>query len=175
MESTSSICSAAANDSVRDRLLLLDAGDPLDDVVERLEVLDVHGGDDVDPRVEQLLDVLPALLVPGPGHVRVGQLVDEGHLGVAVEDGIEVHLLEGRAAVLDLAARDHREVAHLLGGAGPVVGLDEPDDDVGAALVATPAFVEHREGLADARSSAQVDAQGSRVPCRASSAHRGPG
>ena len=53
----------AAHDLVRDRLALRDAGDPLDDVVERLEVLDVDGGDDVDAGVEELLDVLPALLV----------------------------------------------------------------------------------------------------------------
>ena len=36
------------DDLVRDRLALLRAGDPLDDVVQRLQVLDVHGGDDVD-------------------------------------------------------------------------------------------------------------------------------
>ena len=39
------------------------------------------------------------------------------------------------------------------------VGLDEADDDVGAALVAPPALVEHREGLADARRGAEIDAQ----------------
>ena len=49
--------------------LLLDAGDLLDDVVHRLEVLDVDGRDHVDPGVEQLLDVLPALLVARPGDV----------------------------------------------------------------------------------------------------------
>ena len=60
-------------------------GDPLDDVVERLQVLDVHRGDHVDARVEQLLDVLPALGVPGAGRVGVGELVDERDLGLAGE------------------------------------------------------------------------------------------
>ena len=41
----------------------------------------------------------------------------------------------------------------------PAVGLDEADDDVGAALVPAPALVEHREGLADAGGGAEVDAQ----------------
>ena len=39
------------------------------------------------------------------------------------------------------------------------VGLDEPDDDVGAALLAATAFAEHREGLADAWRGAEVDPQ----------------
>ena len=53
-----------AHDGVGDRLVLLDPRDLLDDVVHRLEVLHVHGGDDVDAGVEQLVDVLPALRVP---------------------------------------------------------------------------------------------------------------
>jgi hypothetical protein len=48
-----------------------------DDVVERLDVLDVDGGDDVDAGVQQLFDVLPPLLVAGAGCVGVGELVDE--------------------------------------------------------------------------------------------------
>ena len=41
----------------------------------------------------------------------------------------------------------------------PPVRLDEADDDVLAVLAATPAFVEHREGLADAGRCAEVDTQ----------------
>ena len=73
----------AADDLVGDRLALLDAGDLLDDVVERLEVLDVQRRDDVDPGVEQLLDVLPALLVARARDVRVRELVDERDLRAA--------------------------------------------------------------------------------------------
>ena len=84
----------AADDLVGHGLLLPHAGDPLDDVVERLQVLDVHGGDHVDARVEQLLDVLPALRVPRAGRVGVGELVDERDLGLAGEHRVEVHLVE---------------------------------------------------------------------------------
>lgn len=52
-----------SHDGVRDRLALLDAGDALDNVVQRFEVLDVDGTDDVDAGVEQFVDVLPSLLV----------------------------------------------------------------------------------------------------------------
>ena len=50
-----------ADDGVRHGLALRYAGDLLDHVVDRLQVLDVDGGDDVDPGSQQLLDVLPAL------------------------------------------------------------------------------------------------------------------
>ena len=73
----------AADDLVGDRLALLDAGDLLDDVVQRLEVLDVQRRDDVDAGLEQLLDVLPALLVARAGDVRVRELVDERDLRAA--------------------------------------------------------------------------------------------
>ena len=98
------------DDGVGDRLLLLDAGDLLDDVVDRLEVLDVQRRDHGDPGVEERLDVLPALLVARARDVRVGELVDERDLGPAGDDRVDVHLLERRAAVLDasLAASTSR-------------------------------------------------------------------
>ena len=123
------------DDVVRDRLALLDAGDALDHVVERLEVLDVDGRDHVDPGVEQLVHVLPALLVPRARHVGVGQLVDEGDGGVAGEDGVDVHLLELGLAVLHGPARNDLEIAELLLGARAAVRLDVAHDDVGAAVV----------------------------------------
>jgi hypothetical protein len=52
-----------ANDVVGDGLVLVCAGDPLDDVVEARQVLDVHCGQYVDAGVEQLVDVRPAFLV----------------------------------------------------------------------------------------------------------------
>ena len=145
------------DDRVRDRLLLLDARDAFNDVVDRFEVLDVQRGDDVDARREQLLGVLPALLVARPGQVGVGELVDEDDFGPARQDRVDVHLLESAAAVLDRLARDHLEIADLCLGARPAVRLVEADHDVGPALVPPPALVEHGVGLPDAGSSPQVD------------------
>ena len=133
--STSSIWSASRTTGVGDRLVLLDAGDLLDDVVHRLEVLHVHRGDHVDARVEELVDVLPPLLVARAGDVGVGELVDEHALGLAGEDRVDVHLLEGDAAVVDLLARDHlerRRAAPCVFGAP--VRLEIADDDVAPAL-----------------------------------------
>ena len=40
-----------------------------------------------------------------PGHVGVGELVDEHEVGPAAQDGVDVHLVERAAAVLDRAPR----------------------------------------------------------------------
>ena len=149
----------AANDLVGDRLPLPDAGDLLDDVVERREVLDVQRRDDVDARLQKLVHVLPALFVPGPGDVRVRKLVHQRDLGSPREGGIHVHLLERGLAMPEPLARNDLEVADLLGGLSPPVRLDEPDHHVLAVLAAPTAFVQHREGLTDARGGTEIDTE----------------
>ena len=74
------------------------------------------------------------------------------------EDRVDVHLLEGRAAVLELPPRNDLEAGDLFGSRRSIVRLDEADDDVGAALVPAATFVQHGEGLADAGCCPQVDA-----------------
>ena len=105
----------ATNDLVGNRFALLHGRDLLDDVIERLEVLDVQGRDDADPGLEQLLDVLPALLVARAGHVGVRELVDERDLRPPGEHGIDVRLLELPVPVAELSARDEFERPDLLG------------------------------------------------------------
>jgi hypothetical protein len=94
----------AADHVVGHRLVLMGAGDPLDDVVEALQVLDVHCGQDVDSRGEQLLDVLPPLGVAGAGHVGVRQLVDHRDLGAPGQHGVDVQLLEPASSVRHVPA-----------------------------------------------------------------------
>ena len=62
-------------------------------------------------------------------------------------------------AVVEDRAGQHLEALEQLGGAGPSVGLDEPDDDVGAPLEAAAGLVQRGVGLADAGRRAEVDAQ----------------
>ena len=94
-----------------------------------------------------------------PGHVRVGQLVDQGDGRLPGDDRVGVHLLDDHAAVLDPAARNDLEPVEQLDRVRPAVGLDEADDEVRAAGHAAMALVEHLEGLADARRHAEVDAE----------------
>src|ERR1019366_2600517 len=77
--------------------------------------------------------------------------------GPAGEHGVEVHLLEERAAVRQVGPRydlqpvkEHRRVR-------PRVGLHERHDHVGPALETPGTFAEHGEGLADPGGGAEID------------------
>ncbi len=95
------------HDRVGHRLADDDARDLRDHVVEALDVLHVERRVDVDPRVEELLHVLPPFRVAAALGVRVGELVDEEDLRVPLERRVEVELLDGDAPVLDpLAGQD---------------------------------------------------------------------
>ena len=76
----------AAEHLVGDRLAHGHAGQLGDAVVERLEVLHVDGRDHVDPGVQDVLDVLVALVVLDAGDVRVRELVDQADLRRAAQD-----------------------------------------------------------------------------------------
>jgi hypothetical protein len=105
--------------------------------------------------VEMLLDVLPALLVPGAGGVRVGEFVDERDLGPAGEERVEVELLQRHPAVGAHPAGHELEPRRHGGGRPPAVGLDEADDDVAALAEEPLALLEHRVRLADAGRGAE--------------------
>ena len=96
-----------AQHQVRHRLVRSDAGDAFHHVDQGLEVVQVDRGDHLDAGVEELVDVLPAMLVATARHVAVGQLVDQHDLGRPLQDGVHVELLELVALVLDLSPWQH--------------------------------------------------------------------
>ena len=71
----------AAEQAVGDGFANDRAGGAGDGVVERLKVLDVDGGHDVDAGVEQFEHIFVALAVARAGNVGVGQLVDDAQVG----------------------------------------------------------------------------------------------
>ena len=146
---------------IGNRLAHADTRDATDRIVQRFEMLDIHGGEHTDAGNEQVEHVLVALLAPTARGIGVGELVDDAHLWLACEDRVDIHLFEHDAAVLDLAFRNDLEVAYLRVGVGAPVGLDEPDDDVNALAAEGVRILEHRIGLADARRGADINAQ----PC----------
>lgn len=93
------------------------------------------------------------------GCVGVGELVDEDEGGAAGEDGVEVHLLEDAAAVVDAAAGDDLEAADERLGLGAAVGLDDADRDVDAVLLPGAGRGQHGVGLADPGGGAEEDLQ----------------
>nr|BFE73563.1 hypothetical protein GCM10020092_068640 [Actinoplanes digitatis] len=139
-------------------LALLDAGDLRDHVVERLQVLHVDRRQNGGTGVEQFLHVLPALGVAAARHVGVGQFVHHGHRGGPVQERVQVHLGEIGPTVGHPTAGDHLQVADHRGGVRAAVRLDQPDDDVGAALGAAVRLLQHGVRLADARCGTKVDA-----------------
>ena len=164
-----------ADHGVGDGFPLRHAGDLLHHVVERLEVLDVDGGDHVDAGVEQFFDVLPALLVTRPGHVGVRELVDQRDLRVAGQHGVEVHLLERRPAVGHPLARDDLHAVEQRLGVRAAVRLGEGDHHVGAALGPAVALAQHGEGLADPGGGAEVDAEEAALRPASAPPFRAPG
>ncbi len=134
------------------------AGDALDHVVERRQVLDVDRGQHVDARVEQLLDVLPALGVAGAGRVGVRQLVHHRDLGPPGQQGVDVEFRR-LGAVVGGPAGQLLQAVEQGGGPVPPVGLHQADHDVGAPVAAPVGLAEHGEGLAHTGRRAQVDPQ----------------
>ena len=149
-------------DRVRHRLAHPDARDLGHDVVEALDVLDVHRRVDVDAGVQQFLDVEVALGMAAPGRVRVGEFIDQHELGLARQHGIEVHLLEPGALVRDAAARDDLEPVEERLGFRSAVRLDHADHDVDAVLPLGLGGFQHLVGLAHAGRGPEEDLEPAR-------------
>ena len=73
-------------------------------------MLDIQRGPYVDARVEQFLDVLPALGMATVRGVGVGKLVDNDQLGPSRQRGVDVELFDRLAAIADDPARQNLEV-----------------------------------------------------------------
>ena len=121
-----------AQDVVGDALLDLDAGGLLHDVVQTLQVLNVQRADDVDACPNQLFNILVALGISTARSVGVGQLVDQGHCGMANQKSVEVHFLQNDAMVFDPAARHLFQVADQGRRLRPAMGFHHADDHVHA-------------------------------------------
>ena len=99
----------ALEHAVRNGFLHAHAGDPGDDVVQALDVLHVDRGMHGNARLEELLDVLPALGMPRPRlaleRIAVRELVDEQGPRLASKRRVEVEVAQRGAAVSDLPVR----------------------------------------------------------------------
>ena len=141
------------------RLADHDAGDLGDDVVEALDVLDVHRGVHVDAGVEELEHVLPSLGVAGPRRVGVGELVHQDQGGAARQRAVQIELAQARSAILHAPRRQRLEPGQQRVGLGALVRLDVADDHVAAVGALVAPGLEHRVRLADAGGGAEEDLQ----------------
>ena len=95
----------AVEDPVRNGFVHANAGDLRNDVVQAFDVLNVDGRIDVDAAVEQFLDIQIALGMPAAGRIGMRQLIHQHDLRLAREDGVEIHLVEPVAPILDAPTR----------------------------------------------------------------------
>ncbi|SLE59866.1 Uncharacterised protein [Mycobacteroides abscessus subsp. massiliense] len=137
---------------------LHDPGDLFDDIVQAFQVLHVDGGQHVDPRIQDLVDVLPTLGVSTARHVGVCHLIDEHQGRPALQHGVHIQLIHRRSAVDHLLRRDELETIEQLGGLAAAVGLHHRGHDVGPAAGPAVCLVEHGKGLAYTGRGPQVDA-----------------
>src|SRR5262249_40880200 len=91
--------------------------------------------------------------------VGVRQLVDEDEPRMPLQDGVDVHLVEDAALVLDMTARDDLEPVEQRLGLLAAMRLDDADDDVEPLAALSLRRLQHREGLADPWCSAEEDLQ----------------
>ena len=126
-------------------------------------MLDVERRPDVDARIAELADVLPALGVPGRriavDQVRMREFVDQQDLGTPPERRVEVELLPHHAAVADGLCRQALERLEQALGLVAAMRLDVADDDVGPGRLGGERRLEHGVGLADAGRGAEEDPQ----------------
>ena len=149
-------------DPVGNSLAHGDASDARNDVSETFEMLDVERRPYADARVEQLLDILPALRMPAVRSVRVGELVDDDQLGLALERRVQIEFLDRAPVVFNHAPRQDFEPLDERARLGAAMSLDEPDDDIDAFVPQAPRVLQHGVGLADTGGGAEKNLQPAR-------------
>src|SRR6185437_1321968 len=93
--------------------------------------------------------VLVAAPVAAAGDVGVGDLVDDGDLRLALEDRLQVHLLDGDAAVLEGLAGDGGQTGDERRRLGAAMRLHEAEHHVDAAPLERVRLLQHAVGLPD--------------------------
>ena len=126
-------------------------------VVEALQMLDVHRGVHIDPRPQQLLDVLIPLGVAAAGGGGVGQLIHQQQLGVAGQGTVQVKLLQGDALVRHGFGGQDLQPLQQRHGLRPGVGLNIAGHHVNPRLLGTVGGLQHGVGLPHAGGIAKKD------------------
>jgi hypothetical protein len=131
----------------------------MDHIVQRFDMLHIDGGDDVDPRREHVLHILPALVMGRAGHIAMGELVDQRNRRMPLQNREQIHLFEYLAAVYHLTARHRLQTLGLVRGGLAAVRLQIGDGDVLALILQTVTLAQHRVRFAHSRSGADQHLQ----------------
>ncbi len=120
-------------------------------------MLDVHGGTNVDPRLQQLQHIFIALAMLAAFDIGVRQFVHQSDAGLARENRVHVHLLELRALIFEHFARHGFQAREQLRYAFTAMGFDNSDHHIFAADVPPDRLVQHGVRLAHAGSVAKKE------------------
>jgi hypothetical protein len=93
------------------------------------------------------------------GRIGVGEFVDQRQLRAALDQRVEIHLLENLVLVIEPLARQDFEAVEQRFGLRPAVGLDHADHDIDAGPQPGMRALQHLIGLADPGGGAQENLQ----------------
>ena len=134
-------------EGIGDGLSHLHAGDPADDVIQTFQMLDVNGGEDVNPGLQQFVHILPALWMAGAGGITVRQLIHQNQRRTAGEGGVEIELIHVAPAVGEPPRRQGAQALQHRGGLFPAVGLRHANQNIQPLRPEPLRFRQHRPGF----------------------------
>ena len=103
----------------------------------------------VDTRREHVEDVLPALLVPDAGGIRVGKFIHQQQRGPAGDRPVEVELAKDVTPVRHLQPRQHLDTVEQSRRFTAAVGFDDSGHDVRAVGTQPSRRLQHGERFAN--------------------------
>ncbi len=144
---------------IRHGLPHLDPGHAAHHIVQALQMLHVEGGKDVNARLKQLIDILPALRVAGAGGVGVGQLIHQDQRRSPGQRPVEVELCQTPPPMVSDVERQDRQVFQHRRCLLTAVGLNHARHDIQPLRPQPLRFGEHSEGFAYPRAGPEKDLQ----------------
>jgi len=111
-----------------------DVGDLGDNLIQAVNVLNVHGGVNIDASAQQLLDVEVAFWVPAAWRIGMSEFIDQDDLRSPSDDGIEVHLVQELTLVLNALTRNDLQAIQQCLCFLAAMSFDDPYDDVIAVI-----------------------------------------
>ena len=124
-----------------------DLGEGRDQIVEAFQMLDVERRINVDAGIQQFFDVLIAFVVTASGRVRMRQFIDQHQCRLAMQDRVDIHLVEPMALMIGRLARDDFEALNLGFRLLTSVGFDHPDDHIYTGVPPSGSIGQHFIGL----------------------------
>src|SRR4029077_3965142 len=107
-----------------------DTGRFFDNVIEGLEVLDVHRRNDIDASLQQLLDIFIALAVSTLRSVGVRKFIYQHDGRFAAQHRIYIHFAESDSVILGNQWRYDFQIPDLRCGLRAIMRFDIADDHV---------------------------------------------